>query len=557
MSYLVLARKYRPATFEEIVAQSHISRTLQNAIKYDRVASAYLFCGPRGTGKTTTARVLAKAINCDKGPTTTPCGQCPSCTEIATAANSSLDVFEIDAASNTGVDDIRTLREQVNYQASPGKKRIYIIDEVHRLSKNAFDALLKTLEEPPDHVIFIFATTEPLSIPETILSRTQRFDFKRVSVNDLTEHLKNVSSREKLVIGESALRLLARKAEGSVRDALSLLDQVSAFAAEDVTEEDVVKVLGLVDRKFLSGFTAAIASRDTKAAMKMARQVGESGIDIKDFATELLEHLRILLTLATDPDTADLFDFSPEELTEFTVQAENLSVGDIVRLMKTASQIIGDLKSGLNERLALEMAAVRMAEMESTVRLEDILSQLGQPQSQSSSGDSDLFGRTEKKKGDRLTLRAGRESTMADSSDSPAPPPRSVNLLQIRAGWEKFLTLLKDRNNMVASQLAMASLSRLKDNQLVLKFSASQATSKMLVEKDESTALIREVLREQYRCPLSVSFEIEGSDESDSTDPSGKAAKRIDVGKLIEESPRLRSLIDKVDGEIIGVKKID
>ncbi|HKK20407.1 MAG TPA: DNA polymerase III subunit gamma/tau, partial [candidate division Zixibacteria bacterium] len=389
MSYLVFARKYRPQTFEDIVAQEHVTRTLQNSIKNDRTGSGYLFCGPRGTGKTTTARILAKAVNCVNGPTPVPCGECSACIEIT--KGSSLDVLEIDAASNTGVDDIRTLRENVRYLPTNGKKRIYIIDEVHRLSGPAFDALLKTLEEPPPHVMFIFATTEPTKVPETILSRTQRFDFKRVSVADLAGHLGNIAGKEKLSISEPALRMIARKADGSVRDSLSLMDQIAAYATGEITEKEVIEALGLVDRKFLFEFTTAIAGKQSRTSLQLIKQIFDGGIDPKDFVAELLEHLRTLLVLATDRGSGELLELGEEELKEYMSQTDYFSVGDIVRLMKMGGELNRDLKdSGLDERLLLEMTAVKMAEMESTVKFEEILSMM--KQNPSAAPSSDLFG---------------------------------------------------------------------------------------------------------------------------------------------------------------------
>jgi len=320
MSYQVLARKYRPQQLDDVIAQEHITRTLGNALKSGRLSSGYLFTGPRGTGKTTTARILAKAINCTEGEPAKPCDKCPTCREII--SGSSLDVLEIDAASNTGVDDMRTLRENVRYLPTSGQKRIYIIDEVHRLSGSAFDALLKTLEEPPEHVVFMLATTEPHKVPETIRSRTQRYDFHRVSVSQLKSHIKKIAESEKIDIDDEALYLLARKADGSVRDALSLLDQLFAFADKKITAAEVNDALGLIDSQFYFDFVRAVAVKDSADALDMIKRLIDSGVEIPEFCSGLIGHFRNLLILQNARQPKTLVELSESEFDNFQKQKD-------------------------------------------------------------------------------------------------------------------------------------------------------------------------------------------------------------------------------------------
>ncbi|HWR84153.1 MAG TPA: DNA polymerase III subunit gamma/tau [Candidatus Deferrimicrobium sp.] len=554
MPYQVFARKYRPQVFEDVVAQEHVTKTLQNAVKNDRVASGYLFCGPRGTGKTTTARILAKALNCVNGPTPNPCGTCAPCIEIT--AGSSLDVLEIDAASNTGVDDIRTLRENVRYLPTGGKKRIYIIDEVHRLSGAAFDALLKTLEEPPPHVIFVFATTEPLKVPETILSRTQRFDFKRVSVAELAEHVRKIAQIEQITIDEPALQLLARKADGSVRDALSLLDQVAAFAGSAIMQEHVVEALGLVGRQVLFDYIDAIAAKDSRRVLDISARILEAGIDVADFVQELLEHYRVLLVLTVDKGSSEQLHFTPEEIEAYSKQADNFAVGDVVRLMKAAADLNQDLKSGLDERLVLELGGVKMAQMESTVSFRQILERLDQGSLQGPSSGSDLFGQS-KKKSDTALATALRAGGTGGWPEEPPVYSKSVNLAQVAAEWDSFLGLLRQKSQMLASQVAMAELRKVADNEISLVFGPTGSASKQVIERPENLRVITAALRDHLKANVRVTFRLENAGELPVSAVGLSHNSATQAAALIEQSPRLKRLLEKVDGEIIGTRKVN
>ncbi|MEW5994941.1 MAG: DNA polymerase III subunit gamma/tau, partial [Candidatus Zixiibacteriota bacterium] len=462
-------------------------------------------------------------------------------------------VLEIDAASNTGVDDVRTLRENVRYLPTGGKKRIYIIDEVHRLSGAAFDALLKTLEEPPPHVIFVLATTEPLKVPETILSRTQRFDFKRVSANDLVEHLRRVAESEKLNVEEAALQVLARKADGSVRDSLSLLDQVAAFAGEKIERQNVIDALGLIDRQMLFEYTEAGAARDSKQVLLLSGRILEAGVDVADFVQELLEHFRILMVLAVDEGSTDLLRLVPDELELYARQAENFSVGDLVRMMKIVGDLNLDLKQGLDERLLLELTGIKLAQMEGTIRFEDVIQRLQELQPEAVGND--LFGRS-KKKSERLTL--ARPSGQATESVEPVPAAaRPVNMAMLKAGWEIFLGFLRQRSQMLASQLAMVELQKVSDNELHLEFGPAGTAALQLVDKTENRRVVEQALREHFRANLRVIYSINRDREAPPVPASNNFNNHIDAAKLLENSPRLRMLVEKVDGKIVGVKKLE
>ena len=374
MSYQVLARKWRPQTFDDIVGQEHVTTTLANALAKGRVAHAYLFCGPRGCGKTTMARLLAKALNCDEGPTPTPCGKCPSCVGIA--EGNFLDVLEIDAASHTGVDNIRELRENAQYQPSAGKKRIFIIDEVHMLSKGAFNALLKTLEEPPEHVHFIFATTEPSRIPRTILSRCQRFDFRLFTLDELKSRLRTIVDAEKREVDDEALELLAAMAEGSMRDALSLLDQGLSSVEGKLEKEAVMQLFGLVGPESYLRLIDAIVEKDSRAALDLTEELNHAGFDLVDFARGLVGWFRDLLLMNLDEELAARVE-KPEAVKQrMREQARRFPTEDLLYLTQRAADNYGRLERAPHPRWLLDAQVVEYTRLESRVLLSEILGRL-------------------------------------------------------------------------------------------------------------------------------------------------------------------------------------
>jgi DNA polymerase-3 subunit gamma/tau len=361
MVYLSLYRKYRPQTFDEILGQGHVSSTLTNAITEDRVAHAYLFTGPRGTGKTSTARILAKALNCVKGPTPSPCGVCESCRSIMDG--SSMDVIEMDAASHSKVDETREILAGVPLASAGGKKKVYVIDEVHMLSTQAFNALLKTLEEPPSHVVFILATTEAHKVLPTIVSRTQRFDFRRVPADILEQHLSHIAKLESIDVEAEALALVARHADGGVRDALSALDQLSSLGGH-VTELDVDRMLG--DRHEDSFFEVfdSIASSDVGAIFLTLHALVSQGADPRQLALGALAHARSLLLLRTAPDAEGLLDVADEELPKLQLQAESFTPASLLGTMDLLAKALTEMRNAPNHRLLLEVALVRAADPE-------------------------------------------------------------------------------------------------------------------------------------------------------------------------------------------------
>jgi DNA polymerase-3 subunit gamma/tau len=386
VSYLVLARKYRPQTFEDLVGQDHVARTLANAIAGGRVAHAFLFTGVRGVGKTTSARLLAKCLNCvgpdgkAKGPTATPCNRCSPCAEIT--AGQDLDVQEIDGASYNGVDEVRRLQEGMGFRPARDRFKVYIVDEVHMLSSAAWNAFLKTLEEPPPHVKFIFATTEVHKVPVTILSRCQRYDFKLISTQTIARKLHEVVAHEGIEASGPAIQVLAREAAGSMRDAMSLLDQVIAFSGKKVTGDDVTRVLGVADRAILHELASGIVGGNAAACIDVVARLAEQGFDLLHVARDLLRHLRNLVVAKVSPgqppspSLKDLLDIADEEVDDVVELASRAEIDDLSRIFQALSRGFDDIVHSGQPRMALEMTLVRLARRPPLLPLDELLSRV-------------------------------------------------------------------------------------------------------------------------------------------------------------------------------------
>ncbi|MCS6286810.1 MAG: DNA polymerase III subunit gamma/tau [Nitrospira sp.] len=360
MDYQVSARKYRPGTFDDVVGQSHVVQTLMNAVDTKRIAHAYLFSGTRGVGKTTVARILAKALNCEQGPTGHPCNTCINCVEIT--QGTSVDVMEIDGASNTSVDDVREIRENVKFSPFRGHYRVYIIDEVHMLSNSAFNALLKTLEEPPAHVVFIFATTEIHKIPATILSRCQHYNFRRIARQEIIDRLRHIAAQDGLTIEDRSFTALARASEGSMRDGLSLLDQAVAFSGKTIAHADLEVLLGAVPQELVQGMSTAILTQDSPAALAVLANLLDQGHDLKAFCSDVVEHLRNLLVAAVVPagtELRGLIEASAEDIQQLALDARRLTPEQLQELLTIFSQAEDSLRYSAHPRFVLEAAAVR------------------------------------------------------------------------------------------------------------------------------------------------------------------------------------------------------
>ena len=557
MSYVVMARKWRPALFEDVIAQNHVTITLQNAVTSGRIAHAYMFSGPRGCGKTTTARILAKALNCESGPTPTPCNGCRACKSID--IGNSPDVLEIDAASNRGIDEIRSLREKVILGLSkPTGKKVYIIDEVHMLTPEAFNALLKTLEEPPSHVIFILATTEQQKVPSTILSRCQRFNFRRIPSEDIANRLAATAEKEGIRIPEEALFLIARRADGAMRDAWSLLDQVVAYAGTSLAGDDVREALGILDQDLFFQTTEAIAQKDRVGGLNLIDELIGQGGDIGEFVRGLLEHLRNLL-ICKIHGGSDSLDLSDAEKARTMACADGFSQEDLLMMIQIVSDHEVTVDSVSQPRLHLELTMVKLIALESTVRIEELLGRLdrietglrGGIQVRGSSGNLQDGPGGNPQSEPSAEARPGEPGT--DRAEkvvgSPSVPASDNPSLEVVEGaWVEIIDRTKKASMPLGVQLQLGTPCALVERSLHIGFPPAAAFQANQIKRNKK--VLEDTIAEVIGTRLRVECRLGETQDEDQGDLGRQPDSREE--RDVEISSPVQTVLQIFDGEILG-----
>ena len=549
--YQVLARKWRPQQFDDVVGQEHVTTTLKNAVEQNRLAHAYLFVGPRGIGKTSTARIFAKALNCVKGPTVTPCDECDNCKEITEGR--SLDVLEIDGASNNGVEQVRELRDTVRYAPARSKFKIYIIDEVHMLTTQAFNALLKTLEEPPAHVKFFFATTEPQKVLPTILSRCQRFDLRRIPANLIVSHLKKIAKKEKVEIDDAALAAIARGAEGGLRDAESTLDQLIAFCGNKIAEVDVLSVFGLVAHDKIAALTDAILDGETIKALKVLKELDEIGKDLQRLVADLLDHFRNLLVVTLGEEGITSLQLPDTELGLLKAQAKRTDSDAVLRIIDALAAAEGRLRYALSKRVFFEIALVKAVKARDMTGIDGVLKKLNE-------------------------LKAGGAVTAVPAAPQPAPararpvpgaetaaPATSAALDE---AWDYAVEHLGKAVPMAKSYLVGTRPLGMQGNVLVVGFDPEFADRKELADRPRNIEILQAKLKEKLRMDVALKFQATepGNSPAPRKASASVPAKPVGASKPAAEpakknlddfknDPLIKKALEIFKGTIVDVRK--
>jgi DNA polymerase-3 subunit gamma/tau len=550
--YQVLARKWRPQQFDDVVGQEHVTTTLKNAIEQNRLAHAYLFVGPRGIGKTSTARIFAKALNCVKGPTITPCDECDNCKEITEGR--SLDVLEIDGASNNGVEQVRELRDTVRYAPARGKFKIYIIDEVHMLTTQAFNALLKTLEEPPAHVKFLFATTEPQKVLPTILSRCQRFDLRRIPASLIVKHLKAIAKKEKVSVDDAALAAIARGAEGGLRDAESALDQLIAFCGNKIAESDVLSVFGLVAHDQIGKLTDAVIDGQTTKALKVLKELDDVGKDLQRLMADLLDHFRNLMVVTLGEEGIQSLQLPETEIDLLRAQAKRVDVDAVLRIIDALSATEGRLRYALSKRVFFEIAIVKAVKARELVGIDSVLKKLNELKGPVVIGASttSLTVVSESKAAKPASPAPQRHDSEAAPVDSP---------VSIEEAWAYAMEHLGKVNPIVKSYLVGTRPLGMQGNVLVVGFDQEFADRKEFADRPRNIEVLQAKLKEKLRMDVALKFEVVKSATpmpARTPTPSATVKGAEPVKKSLDEfknDPLIKKALEIFKGTIVEVRK--
>jgi DNA polymerase-3 subunit gamma/tau len=533
--YTVLARRYRPVAFEEVAGQEHVSRTLKNAIAENRVGHAYLFCGPRGVGKTTMARILAKALTCAKGPSESPCGACEICAAVHEGGDT--DVIEMDAASNRGVDDARTLRESLRYAPLRARFKIYIIDEAHMLTREAFNTLLKSLEEPPPHVKFFFATTEPHKLPDTIVSRCQRFDFRRITSTDIIARLRQVARGEKIEVPDDVLASVARAARGSMRDAESLLDQLVSYKAKGLGADDVAAVLGEAGGRRLADLVEALRSGDAGKVFVSLAAIFAAGIDSGAFTDQLLDRFRALLAVKVCGLNPDVLDLPDADLAECEKQASGFTLEALLYFAQLTLEAKRRIREGSPPRIVLEVALVKMARSADLVPLSDALRMAAPP-------------------GEAAPVRpAAAPRTEPDEPDAPTPPAPAfagtpTNTAEAQGAWPRVVAAVKEKSVLAGTLVGEGRVVQLGADEVVFalpsKFSKFHADQ---LGTPKNKAAIEAAVESVFGRRLAVRVELErGGGEA-------TPAKKPPAPAEAADDPGVRKILETFGGSrVVGIE---
>jgi len=590
MSYLVLARKWRPQTFEEVVGQQSVVRTLQNALERNRVPHGIIFSGVRGVGKTTLARLVAKALNCQEGPTRIPCNRCEHCTEIT--GGSAIDLHEIDGASNRGIQEIRELKENIRFFPTKSRYKIIIIDEVHMLTTEAFNALLKTLEEPPEHVFFMFATTELHKIPITILSRCQRYELQKVSSGELFKFFSSIAKEEKVTISDWALNIIVREAGGSVRDGLSLLDQIFSFGGEEITDEDVIQVLGLVDSQVVSSMAAAILQGDLANGLKILDETTSYGVDLKRLANDLLYYFRALLICRISADPARLLDVPDQEFAEMRQIAGQQTVESLQLYFNMLLKGAEEMQYSPHPRLAFEMALIRAAEAGNVVPVTELLGKLETlqaggtaaaaqrdpvdraPVAKPAAVEKPKKGPAKKTVVSKIQEKPAEQESEPEKAGKPpedppikepaetTEPPQSApqetaaeTIIQpptreVRKNWDEFIEYVMDRKKWMAHTLRLCSNVREEGPELILKFD-DPSDCKMLQTK-ENIKFLTEFSQDFFQKEFKIVIKIRGADAQGGGDQEGIGPQ--EERRALANDPLVQMATEVLGGRVVNIR---